>query len=298
MTILAIDRSSPVTSSGALWSTRAAVSRWMSASRANASREVLVARHVGEDPQLDLAVVRGDQRGVRRPGHERVPDPAAERRPDRDVLEVRVGRGQAPGGRHGLVEQRVEPPVGPDQVRQRLHVRRAQLRVGPPVQHQLDDRVDAAQLLEDRRVRRVAGLGLAALGQAQLHEQQLAQLLGAADGELVADDGVDLRLEAGDLGRELALEGGQRVLVERDAGRLHPGEDRDQRQLDLGEQALDALVAERLLERWADGERRRGPRGRRRRRAAAPRPSAAGRGPARSATTSAIFWARSAALTR
>ena len=38
LTILAIDRSSAVTSSGGLRSTRAAVSRWMSASRSNASR--------------------------------------------------------------------------------------------------------------------------------------------------------------------------------------------------------------------------------------------------------------------
>ena len=37
LTILAIERSSEVTSAGSLRSTRAAVSRWMSASRANAS---------------------------------------------------------------------------------------------------------------------------------------------------------------------------------------------------------------------------------------------------------------------
>ena len=203
-----------------------------------------------------------------------------------------------PGRRHGLVEQRVEPPVGPQQVRQRLHVRRAQLGVRPPVQDELDDRVDAAQLLEDGRVGRVAGLGLAALRQAELHEQELAQLLGAADGELVADDGEDLGLEALDLGRELALEGSQRVPVEGDAGRLHAGEDRDQRQLDLGEQAVHALVTERLLQRWTDGEDRQGLEAGGGARRQARRPSAAGRGPARSATTSAIFWARSAAFTR
>ena len=41
----------------------------------------------------------------------------------------------------------------------------------------------------------------------------------------------------------------------RDAGGLHAGQDRDQRQLDLGEQPVDALVAERLLERRPDRER-------------------------------------------
>ena len=66
--------------------------------------EVLVAAHVGEDPELDLAVVGGDQRRVRRAGDERVADAPAERRPDRDVLEVGVGARQAarsprrPGG--------------------------------------------------------------------------------------------------------------------------------------------------------------------------------------------------------
>ena len=53
--------------------------------------EVLVARHVGEDPQLDLGVVGGQQDKIGRSGHERSPDAPAEGRPDRDVLEVRVG---------------------------------------------------------------------------------------------------------------------------------------------------------------------------------------------------------------
>ncbi len=54
--------------------------------------QVLVARDVGEDAQLDLAVVGGDQRQVLAAGHEGPPDPPSERRPDGDVLEVRVGR--------------------------------------------------------------------------------------------------------------------------------------------------------------------------------------------------------------
>ena len=217
--------------------------------------QVLVAAHVGEDPELDLAVVRGDERRVRRAGDERVADPAAERRPDRDVLEVRFGARQAPGRRHRLVEQRVEPLVGADQRRQRLDVRRAQLGEDPPLEDGLDDRVHAAQLLEHARVGRVAGLRLAALGQAELDEQDLAQLLGAADRELVAHRVEDLALEPRDLGRELDLERAQRVAVERDARGLHAGEDRDQRQLDLREQPVGAVGLERLLERGLDRER-------------------------------------------
>ena len=53
---------------------------------------MLVAGHVGEDPQLDLRVVGRDQDEVRAAGHERPPDPPAELAPDRDVLEVGIGR--------------------------------------------------------------------------------------------------------------------------------------------------------------------------------------------------------------
>ncbi len=106
--------------------------------------EVLVARHVGQDPQLDLAVVGGDEGQVVGARHEGAPDPPAERRPDRDVLEVRVGRGQAPGRGDGLVERGVETAVGGDQGRQRIHVRRAQLRVDAPLEELVDHRMGRA----------------------------------------------------------------------------------------------------------------------------------------------------------
>ena len=118
--------------------------------------QVLVARHVGEDPQLDLAVVGGDQRQVVATGHERAPDPSPERGPDRDVLEVRVGRRQAAGRGDGLVERRVEAAVGGHQRRQRVDVGRAQLGVDPPLEELVDHRVRRSQVLEDRRVGRVA----------------------------------------------------------------------------------------------------------------------------------------------
>ena len=85
--------------------------------------EMLVARDVGEDAQLDLRVVRGEERHVGAAGDERVADPPAERRPDRDVLEVRIRRAQAPGRRDGLVEGRMEAAVRREKRRQRLDVR-------------------------------------------------------------------------------------------------------------------------------------------------------------------------------
>ena len=167
--------------------------------------QVLVAGHVGDDPELDLRVVRRHQDEIGAAGHERPPDSSTEWRPDRDVLEVRVGRGQASGRGHGLVERGVDTAVVGDERRQRLDVGGSKLRVGAPVENRLDGRVDVHELLEDRRVGRVAGLGLAALGQLQLAEQHVAQLLRGADGEFVADGVEDRSLEPGDLGCELAL---------------------------------------------------------------------------------------------
>ena len=242
--------------------------------------EVLVARHVGEDPELDLAVVGGDERRVRRAGDERVPDPPAERRPDRDVLEVGVRRRQPPGRRHGLVEQRVQAPVGPDQRRQRLDVGRAELGVDPPLEDRLDRRVDAAQLLEHGRVRRVAGLRPAALGQPQLDEQDVAQLLGRADRELVADGRVDLALEAARSRRRTRAR----------APRARPGRARCRRppcgRGSGSAAARPRRTAGRRPRRAAPARATAGrrattaPRGPRSRRAAGPRPRAAARGPA------------------
>ena len=228
--------------------------------------EVLVAGHVGEDAQLDLRVVGRHEHDVRAAGDERPPDPPAELGSDRDVLEVRVGRREAPGRGHRLVERRVQPPVGGDECRQGVDVGRAQLRVRPPFEELVDHRVRRAELLEHRRVGRVAGLRLLALRQVELGEEHLLELLGAAEVELVADVDVDLGLEPGDLGPELRGQRRQPVAVDRDAGRLHPGEDGDQRQLDLGEQAIELLGGQAALERRPGGDDREriepGPRGR------------------------------------
>ena len=217
---------------------------------------MLVAGHVGQDPELDLRVVGGDQRHVGTAGDERAPDPSTERRPDRDVLEVRIGRRQPAGRRDGLVEGRVQPAIGRDEVRQRLDIRRAELGVGPPLEQALDHRVGRPELLEDRGVRGVARLRPLALREVELAEQDLLQLLRTAEIELVPDAGVDLPLETLDLGPELDLERRQRLPVEGDADRLHPRQNGDQRQLDLAEQAVEALALQGCRERFAGGDRR------------------------------------------
>ena len=218
--------------------------------------QVLVAGHVGDDPELDLRVVGRHQDEIGAAGHERPTDSSAEWRPDRDVLEVRVGRGQASGRGHGLVERGVDTAVVGDERRQRLDVGGSKLRVGAPVENRLDGRVDVHELLEDRRVGRVAGLGLAALGQLQLAEQHVAQLLRGADGEFVADGVEDRSLEPGDLGCELAIQDRQGIEVDGHADGLHPCQHGNERQLHVPEQIRQAFGLERRGQRIAGGEGR------------------------------------------
>ena len=216
--------------------------------------EVLVARHVGQDPQLDLGVVGGEEHPIGIAGDEGAPDPPAELGPDGDVLEIRVGRGQPAGRCDRLVERRVEAAVGGEQRRQRLDVGRPQLRVDAPLEQLVDHRMRGSQVLEHRGIGREAGLRPPPLGQVELEEEDLLELFGAAEVELVPDVDVDLGLETRDRGAELAVEHAERLAIERDADRLHPGEDGDQRELDLPEQPIEARLREPALERFADGQ--------------------------------------------
>ena len=143
-----------------------------------------------------------------------------------------------------------------------------------PVEQHRDHRVGRAQLLEDGGVRGEAGLRALAAGQVELVEQDLLELLGAAEVELVADRVVDVLLEPRDDVAELAGQLAQRLPVDGDAGGLEVGEDRDERQLELVEDAAQArLAVEGRGER--PRARRRRPRPGRRRRPAGPSPTAA-----------------------
>ena len=67
-----------------------------------------IARHVREQPQLDLRIIRHHHFPAR-PRHEGGADLAAQFRLDGDVLQVRVRRREPAGGRAGLVEAGVQP---------------------------------------------------------------------------------------------------------------------------------------------------------------------------------------------
>jgi len=158
--------------------------------------EVDVAGHVRQDTKLDLAVVRGEQDQVFATSHEGAADLPSQRCADGDVLEIGFDRREPAGRRHGLLEGRVQPGCPLVQQRgQRVHIGRLELGVGAPVQQHRDHGVGLAQVLQDLRAGGIAGLGALALGQVQLIEEHLLELLGAAQVELVADGSPDVLLQ-------------------------------------------------------------------------------------------------------
>ena len=109
------------------------------------------------------------------------------------------------------------------------------------------------QLLEDRGVGRVARLGPLAARQVELVEEDLLELLGTAQVELVAHGLVDARLEPRDLVTELAAQGVEGGTVERDAGRLHACQHGHQRQLELPIELVEVGLVQRRLQAGPSG---------------------------------------------
>ena len=72
-----------------------------------------IARHVRQQPQLDLRII-GDDQLPARPRHEGRANFAAKLGANRNVLQIRIRRGQPPGGRAGLVEGRVQAAAWTD----------------------------------------------------------------------------------------------------------------------------------------------------------------------------------------
>ena len=71
----------------------------------------------------------------------------------------------------------------------------------------------------------------------------------------MADVGEDLGLQARQLSSELHVQQSERLAIDRDTRRLHAGEDRDERQLQLREEPVQRCISERVRERLPDGER-------------------------------------------
>ena len=136
-----------------------------------------VAGDMGQDAQLLLRVVGAEQE-VARCRHEGAADASAERGPDRDVLEVRIGARQPPGGGHrlGVGGVHAAPLVG--QERKRVDVGGLELRDLAVFEDEVDHLVLVTQLLEDRCVGREPGPRPLRGRKLQLMEQDLLELLG------------------------------------------------------------------------------------------------------------------------
>ena len=202
-------------------------------------------RDVREHAQLDLRVVDRDQR-VAGLGDEAGADLAPDLRADRDVLQVRVDRREAPGRGVRLQQRRVHPAVRPDRRRQLLEVGLHELGQLAPALDLRHDRVLVADRLQHARVGREAGLAAPLARQPELAEQHLGELLRRADHELLAGELPDLALELGGVGahpqpRLLEPRG-----VELHAGLLGLPQHVHERQLDVVQQVLQPALAHLL----------------------------------------------------
>ena len=93
----------------------------------------------------------------------------------------------------------MRPSSGSIELGQRVEVGVLQLRQLAPALDLVDDLVLVADLGEDARVGREAGLAAPLLGQPELVEEHLAELLRRADRELAPGELVDLGLQRLDL---------------------------------------------------------------------------------------------------
>jgi hypothetical protein len=212
--------------------------------------ERLVAAEVREDPQLDLAVVGGEELPSRLARHEGAADLPPLLRAHGDVLEVRVARAEPSRDRPRLVVARVESTrVRVDELGERVDVGALQLHQRPELEDLRGHRM-RRDLLQDALVRRPAGLRLArpperhggVVLDLQLLEQDLPELPGRADVEGLAGERVDLLLELADPLAEALRDLAEAALVDADAVPLHVAEHRDERHLDAPEQILEVRL--------------------------------------------------------
>ena len=186
---------------------------------------------MGQDAQFDLAVIQADQHLALR-GHKSFSDAPSFLGAHGNVLQVRIGRGEASGDRPGEGIRGVDAPgFRVDMVLQRIGIGRLQLGQLTPVQHPRGQVVPfGGQVFQHIGPGGIGpGLALDAAGQAELVEQDLAQLLGAAHVEAFAGERVDFRLQPRHFLRKGIRHARQRIAVHLDAGHFHRGQDRHQR---------------------------------------------------------------------
>ena len=142
-----------------------------------------VAGEMGHQPQFDLAVIRIQQYPAL-PGQEGPADLLSLLGADGDILQIRFGGGNAPGGGGYLIKVGMHPALCVGQAKKALHIGGIQLGQLAVAQKRVDDfRGNVPQALQHLGGGGIAPLGLFAVGQLQLVEEHLAQLLGAVQVE-------------------------------------------------------------------------------------------------------------------
>jgi len=200
-----------------------------------------VLRERGEDAQLDLRVVGGEDLVIALARDEGAADFAACRGADGDVLQVGVLRVEPARAGGELVKGSVDAAVGGrDGVGQRVDVSGEEF-AGFAIFHDLGD---DGMLRRERGERGfvggvLAGLGFLCLGiERELAEENFAELLGRADVEFSQCVLVDRGLEAREIGAQFFADFLERDGIEADAFVFHGGEDGQERRFDFGEDAF------------------------------------------------------------
>ena len=202
---------------------------------------------MGQNAQFDLAVVRVQQNAA---GlcHKEAAQAAALFGAHRDVLQVRLGGGEAARAGLGLQKGGVDPPVRPDDLQKAVGVGGKQLLAAAVLQNVVNDGAVAAQAFQRGGVGGIAALGLFAVGQAQLVKQGLAQLLGAVQVEGIAHLLVNAAQAGVQLVPQFVAEGGNAVPVHQHAGALHVRQHPGEGQLDLPQKLVHAQLGELLVQ--------------------------------------------------
>ena len=145
-----------------------------------------VLRKMGQDPQLDLRIVRGEQLAAL-VGNEGRSNLGAKLRADGDVLQVGIAAGQPPGSGHRLVEGRMNP-LGPriHQAGKGVHVSGLELGDAAILQHQARHLVVLGQVFQHLHRGGVLPGFLESPGRGQVEflKENLSELLGRIQVEL------------------------------------------------------------------------------------------------------------------
>ena len=205
--------------------------------------ERLVAGQVRHQAHLDLRVVGAHERLEALTRDEGAANAHAVGATRGDVLQVRIGGREAPRGRGDLGEGRVDAPIGCDGRGQRVdHLLELDaVTVGEQEPEEVVPRSPLVcslrvQVHQGLGVRRIPGLRLLRLGQAEVVEEQLLELLGAREVDLAARRGPCALARGVNSLAELVGESVEHARVSGDADVFHlPQQDR-QGHLHVGEQ--------------------------------------------------------------